>query len=298
MKTSIEAGRAAQRVDVHHHMIPAGYREVLAGAGACSVSLPDWTPSASLNWMAEHGVGRAILSLPSPGVWFGDATEARFLARRYNEFASELMKEYPEHFGALATLPFPDLDGCREEVAYALGQLDLSGVLLFTNVDGRYVGDPEFDPLMADLDDRGAQVLLHPNHLAEASGDAEIHPWVEYPLDITRAYARLVYNDVLVRFPRIRWVLAHAGGGVPFLAGRIGRAHYAKPGGGPMGGGLRWGRIIKDLALQRNTGLDLASNVSYEMAGFDDPVVRAALEELVDSDRILFGSDYPFELEA
>jgi len=298
MRAPNEDRSDAPRVDVHHHMIPPGYREILNRSGHSAVSIPSWTPSDSLGWMEDRGIDRAILSLPEPGVWFGDETEARSLARRYNEFGAELMREHPDHFGALATLPFPGMDACCEEIAYSLDELGLSGIQLLTNVDGHYVGDTEFDPLMAELDHRQAQVLLHPNHPRSGSQDEALYPWAELPLDVTRVYARLIYNDVLVRFPGIRWVLAHAGGGVPFLAGRLGKAHYARPGAGPTGGGLRWGRILRDLALKRNGGLDLARNVSYETAGFEDPVARAALDELVGPDRILFGSNYPWPQEA
>jgi predicted TIM-barrel fold metal-dependent hydrolase len=98
----------------------------------------------------------------------------------------------------------------------------------------------------------------------------------------------LVLDDTLVAHPDIRWILGHAGGVVPFMAERLGKAHYAKM------GGLRWGRILKDLFLKRHGGLALAKGVGYDTVGADNPVTVGALRRLVGPDRIHFGSDLPW----
>lgn len=279
-------------IDVHHHMVPPGYLEALERAGVNTVGFPSWSPDQSLAMMDRLGIGKAMLSLSSPGVWLGDDAEARALARSCNAYAASLVKQHPDRFGALAALPFPDLEGALDELAYALDTLRLDGVILLSNVEGRYVGDPEFDTLMAALDRREALVLLHPNDVPDGDENAALNRWAEYPLDVARAYARLVHNDVLVRHPDIRWILAHAGGTVPFVAERVGKAHYAK------GKRLRWGRIIKDMTTGRNGGLELARSVSYDTAGAANPITLAALRRLVTPERIHFGSNFPWDSEA
>jgi predicted TIM-barrel fold metal-dependent hydrolase len=241
--------------------------------------------------MDRLGINKAMLSLAPPGVWLGDRAEARRLSRACNRYAASLTRKHPGRFGVLAGLPFPNVDDACDELAYALDSLHLDGVMLLSNVAGQYVGDPEHDALMKELDDRGALVLLHPSVVPLADENAPLYEWAEYPIDVARAYTRLVYNDTLVRFPRIRWILAHAGGVVPFLADRIGRAHYAN------GRKLRWGRIIKDMTAGRNGGLELAKNLSYDTAGAADPVVFAALRHLVEPTRLCFGSNFPWESE-
>ena len=280
------------RTDVHHHMLPSFYLKALDLAGIGTNAFPSWTPGMSLQMMDRLGITKAILSISSPGVWFGNDAEARKLARSCNEYGAELVDRHPARFGALATLPFPDLEGAVEELAYALDTLQLNGVLLLTNVDGRYVGDPESEALMAELNRRKARVLLHPNHVPAEGENASLYSWAEYPLDVARVYLRLVYNDVFVRYPDIGWILAHAGGAVPFLAERLGKAYYAKE------GGLRWWRIIRDLTARRNGGLELAKGVSYETAESADPVTLSALRRLVGPERILFGSNFPWGTEA
>jgi predicted TIM-barrel fold metal-dependent hydrolase len=291
--TAPSIGRAnAITVDVHHHMVPPHYRNALEMSGIDTGGIPAWSPDHSSRMMERLKVDRALLSISSPGVWFGDDVQARELARSCNEYSASLRAKHPDRFGALAILPLPDLEGALEETRYALDHLGLDGVILLSNVDGNYIGDPESDDLMAELNRRNAFVLLHPNHVPVGNEDVALHPWAEYPIDVARAYARLVYNEVLICYPDIRWVLAHAGGVVPYLAERLGKAHYAKE------GKPRWGRIILDMAAKRNRGLELAQCMGYDTVGAANPVSFAALDRLVSWERIHFGSNFPWDSEA
>jgi len=287
--TGIALGRPL--VDVHHHVVPPEYPEALARLGFDPSALPSWKPGESLRIMDRLGIGRAVLSLSSPGVWFGDPEDARRLARTCNEYLAGLRKEHPDRFGGLAVLPLPDLEGARQELEHALDSLGLDGVILFSNVEGRYVGDPDLDALMADLHERKATVLLHPNDLPDTDDNAPLYPWAEYPIDLARAWSRLVYHGILVRFPGIRWILTHAGGVVPFMAERLGKVHYLK------NEKPRWGRIILDLARKRDGGLELAKAVNYDTVGAANPVTLAALRRVVGPDDIRFGSNFPFDSE-
>ncbi len=87
---------------------------------------------------------------------------ATSLARRMNELCADLVRGHPGRFGAFATLPLPDVDAALAELAYSLDELHLHGVVLLTNYDGYYLGDPRFDHLFAELDRRGAVVFVHP----------------------------------------------------------------------------------------------------------------------------------------
>lgn len=278
-------------VDIHHHVIPPGYLDALARLGMDTSAFPSWAPEESLKVMDRLGIGRAMLSLSSPGVWFGDDSKARSLARACNEYVAGLRKERRNRFGGLAVLPLPDLKGARQELTHALDSLNLDGVILFSNVEGRYVGDPELDALMADLHELKATVLLHPNDVPTTDENAPLYPWAEYPIDLARAWSRLVYRQILVRYPGIRWTLTHAGGVVPFMAERLGKVHYLKK------EKPRWGRIILDLARKRDGGLELARGVSYDTVGAANPVTLAALRRFVGPDGIRFGSNFPWDSE-
>lgn len=275
--------------DVHHHMLPPVWLDALRRAGVDVSGFPDWSPEGSLRAMHRLGVARALLSLSSPGVWLSNANQARPLARQCNEYAASVVAEHAGRFGALASLPVPDVDGAIAEAGHALDELELDGVILLSNVAGVYVGDPELEPLMAELDRRGALVLLHPNPVPADDEYAALHSWIEYPDDVARAFGRLLSNDVLVRHPNIRWVLAHGGGVVPFVADRMSRAHYAR------GSKPRWWRILKYVATKRNVGLELAQRLSYDSVGVDNPATLAALRRLVGDEGIRFGSNFPWD---
>ena len=98
-------------IDVHHHIVPPFYlderRAQIAGArgGQISPQWLNWTPELALAEMDAHGVAKAVLSLSSPGVWFGDRTAARHTTRRCNCYAADLAQRHPGRFGLFAALP-------------------------------------------------------------------------------------------------------------------------------------------------------------------------------------------------
>src|SRR5580704_9348058 len=84
---------AKTRIDVHHHYLPPMQAEAMAANRVGGV--PKWTPQLSLDDMEKAGVATAVLSLVQPGVWFGDAEEARKLARQCNDYGAQLRRDYP-----------------------------------------------------------------------------------------------------------------------------------------------------------------------------------------------------------
>ncbi len=271
--------------DVHHHMLPPVYIEALKRSGIDVSTVPDWTPDSSLDMMETMSIEKAILSVPSP------TGCDREVARSVNAYASQIKASHPERFGAFACIPFPDVKASVSEIAYALDVLALDGVILFSNVGGAYLGDPEYDAILAELNNRRSMVLVHASDRPGIEDHDGANPFVEYPTDVSRAFARLVYSHAFERFRDIRWVFAGAGGVVPFLAERIGKLHYTN------GKKLRWGRIIIDLVTKRNSGLDLVKSVSYDTADIGPRFTLFGLNHLVDCEQIRFGSNFPFSDE-
>ncbi len=217
---------AGGRLDVHHHIVPREYVEALAEIGIHTPGrfpFPDWSPETSLEVMDQNGIATAITSLSAPGVYFGDDAFARDLARRCNEFSARLVNDYPGRFGALAVLPLPDVDEALRELEYALDTLKLDGVVLLTSIGNKYLGDAAFEPLFEELDRRKAVVWTHPN-IPPGSDVPELvfpAPLIEFVFDTTRAATNLVLSGCLERHRDIRLILSHAGGAVPYVAGRI-----------------------------------------------------------------------------
>jgi hypothetical protein len=142
-------------------------------------------------------------SISTPGEHTGDDAAARLLARRCNELAAELIRDRPDRFGGFACLPLPDVDGALAELAYALDDLQLDGVLLFGNARGVYLGDSQFTLLFDELQRRAAVVLVHPNPSPAPSAHALGLPdtLIDFTAENTRAIAQLHYSSTFARTP-------------------------------------------------------------------------------------------------
>jgi predicted TIM-barrel fold metal-dependent hydrolase len=271
------------RVDVHHHIIPPAFvaeadrRGIKQVAGA---TLPAWTPESSLEVMDANGIRTAITSLSSPGVYFGDKESAVALARACNEFAAGMRERHPGRFGNFAVLPTPFADLAAREAEYALDSLGADGVVLLGSTDGVFLGDPRYEELMAELDRRETVVFVHPNIHATSDQLGLGAPGflVEFLCDTTRAAVNLILTGTVEKYPRIRWILAHSGGFLPFVAWRISLANS-----------------LPEYVHSAPQGvLEYIRRFYYDTALSPSPFSLASLRELVAPSHILFGSDYPF----
>ncbi len=315
-------------IDVHHHIVPQDYVETLARHGitkALGAPFPRWSGERSLTVMDASGIAAASVSLSAPGVYCREAKNspglARELARRTNDQCARLIASYPARFGAFATLPLPDIDSALAELERALDALDLDGLILLSNYDGHYLGDACFEPLMAELDRRSAVVFIHPSSCAmvERPKAGLTEAMLEPCFETTRTAFSLIVNGTLRRFPGIRFILAHAGGTVPYLAARVGMTTQllaeAKGAGPAIGNAvasilrrypglkrhapdlLRYFVNVKENVLPEGPDNYLA-RFYYDTALSASPHALSSLQSLVDSDRILFGSDFPFATSA
>jgi len=272
-----------RRIDVHFHHIPPFYREAVyaAGRGPAIGRYPDWSPAVALELMDAQGIEVALTSLAQPGVGFGTRESAEALARRCNDFAAELMTRWPARFGAFATLPMWSMEGACKEIAYALDALRFDGVSLFASYGEKFLGDREFDPVLEMLNARGAAVFIHPGLHPSSKGLAL--PWpafmMEYLFDTTRAVVNLVFSGAIERYPRIRFILPHAGGLIPYFAWRLSVS--------PM--------IDARLpALSREKVYAGLAHFWYDNALSPGKETFGALDQVARPERIVFGSDFPF----
>jgi predicted TIM-barrel fold metal-dependent hydrolase len=271
------------RIDVHHHVLPAEYLRAVARhgyTGGGDIAFPQWNVEQALELMDRNGIATAITSMSLPGVSFGDAAEARTLARRINEIQADLMRDHPKRFGAFATLPVPDVDGALAELEYALDTLGFDGVVMLARIGEQYLGDAALEPLMAELNRRKTVVFVHPNIPLTSQKLKLALPaaLVEFVFDTTRAVANLIFSGTLERYPDIKFILSHAGGTVPFLTGRLSTARVIPPlhAKAPQGAVAYLKRLYYDTAISGNAQ------------------ALSALRALVGPSQILFGSDYPF----
>ncbi|MCY1355031.1 Amidohydrolase [compost metagenome] len=268
---------------MHHHLLPPFYAEALRRQGLeriAGVPLPAWTPEDSLALLDAQGMQAAILSLSSPGVWFGEARAAAELARRCNEYAAELAQRHPGRFGSFAALPLPATEQACAEAVHALDSLQADGVVLLASNAGVFLGDPRFEELMAELDRRAATVFVHPNlHPSSQTLDLQTPGFLlEFVCDTTRAAVNLILTGTLERYPRIRWILAHAGGFLPYAAWRVSLAN-----------------AMPEFQEQAPQGvMNYLQRFYFDTALAPAAPSMAVLRELVEPRQVLFGSDFPF----
>jgi predicted TIM-barrel fold metal-dependent hydrolase len=264
--------------------VPAFFADEASKAGygsSVSRGFPRWSPEAALEFMDANAIAKSYLSISQPGVHFGDGAMAAALARRCNDDFATLAAAHPARFGTFATLPLPDVDAACEEVVRTLDELKFDGVALLASYGGGYLGDPEFDSILALLDAREAVVFVHPNYAPSSRNLGMGIPGflVEFPFDTTRAVANLIFRGALERYPRIRFILAHNGGAVPYLAWRLAMAPLIEP---------QLGHLTPAGVLEALRGF------YYECAQAAGPAVMAALAQITDPDHLLFGTDWPY----
>ncbi|HYK64614.1 MAG TPA: amidohydrolase family protein [Patescibacteria group bacterium] len=273
------------RIDVHFHYLSPEYREQMidaVGAWADGFPAPQWSADGALAMMDRFGIATGMLSVSSPGVHFGNDARARSLARSVNEFAARTIGEHRGRFGGFASLPLPDVDGALQELAYALDTLKLDGVVMLTNFNGVYLGDRRLDPVFDELNRRGAVVFIHPTSPIcwQQSALGYPRPMIEFTFDSTRAVVNLIFSGTTTRCPKVRFIVPHAGGTLPFLARRI--AMFARA-------GLAAGALNAEEHLRR---------LYYDLAGSPGSNALAPLLEMTERTHILYGSDYVHTPEA
>jgi aminocarboxymuconate-semialdehyde decarboxylase len=270
-------------VDLHQHVIPGFYWEASNedGNAAGGINPPRWSLDGAIAYLDEAGIDVAVPSISTPGVHFGDDAAARILARRVNEYLAEIKRDRPDRFGGFAALPLPDIEGCLEQIEYAFDVLELDGVSVMSNAGGRYLGDSLFDPVFAELQRRGAVVFVHPT----ASPDPIAHTLglpdalLDYPVDTSRAVAKLHYSNTFARTPDVKYVFAHAGGTIPYVSSRF--------------------AIVDEMnvipgAAERGPFAEAAKRLHWDTASaFSDPVLRL-LRSVTGLDNVVFGTDYPY----
>jgi aminocarboxymuconate-semialdehyde decarboxylase len=179
--------------------------------------------------LAREGIDTQVITLTTPGTHVEPPARAVKLARLVNDAFAAIVRERAPRFAALATLPLCDPAASVSELRRAVEQLRFAGAMLFSNINGVALADERFEPLYAEADRLGAVLHIHPTSPVgvEAMTDYWLMPLVGFLWDTTLAAAKLVFAGVPERYPRIKWVLGHLGGAIPYIAERLDRGWRA-----------------------------------------------------------------------
>jgi 6-methylsalicylate decarboxylase len=274
------------RIDIHAHYLPDEYLDLLANFGhrppatARVAVIGDSAEGlkARFQMMDAAEVNIQVLSVANQTPYFEEEAPAVEGARMANGLYAALVDRYPDRFRAFAILPLPHMDASIREVGVALDNLGMVGITVTTTVLGRSLADPHFEPLYAELNQRGATLFVHPAHVGagEQTNPYGLSTLVGCGFEDTIAALQLVLSGLTSRYPAIRIVIGHLGGSLPFVSTRVDSQFPAFDTGlisEPPSVLLK--RLWYDTVSHGHTA---ALRLSVEMFGFD---------------RFLLGSDYP-----
>jgi aminocarboxymuconate-semialdehyde decarboxylase len=230
----------------------------------------------------EHGIGTQVLTFTTPGVHVERPEFAVEMARTINDSFARVVRTGRGRFSALATLPLNDPAASVAELERAMKKLRLPGAMVFSNVNHVALADARYEPLWKRADELQAVIYIHPTDPAgvEAMMDYWLMPLVGFLMDTTLAASKLVFSGVVERYPRIRWVLTHMGGAIPYLAERLDRGYRA------------FAECREHIARPPSEYL---RTFYYDTVNFNPSAVRLALD-FAGPGRILAGSDYPHQI--
>ncbi len=300
-----------QSIDVHFHVVPPGFVDaVRRGDFADTVELrrdgdvdrmvyhapPDvvlepgttlprhlYDAALILEALDLRGLDAAALG-PSPEefyYWAPPAVGARIAAMQ-NDGMAELVRSHPDRFAGLATLPMQDADRAAAELDRAVTELGLRGAEICTHINGRDLDHPGLRPVYAAAERLGVPLFLHPQNWGDMRRFHDYALWnlAGFPLETALAASHLIMGGVFERFPKLRVILAHGGGYLPYQVGRLDHGWAA--------------RCEVHERLPRRPSEYLA-NLYCDSLTHSGLSLRFLLDRMGD-DHVVIGSDYPFNM--
>lgn len=295
------------RIDIHSHFVsPAVLAEIARSGDKCGTPYEDrkhsgifvHTPERAygplkpafydlndrLAFMDAVGIDHQLLMAPPFSfLYWSNAPEAYSLMKLENDGLAEATRHPSGRFLGLGTVMLQDVPASLEECV-RIKKLGLLGVEIGSNVCEKNLDDQSLFDFYACLESLDLALLIHPHNVAgrERMGDFHLRNLVGFPLDTTLAAAQLIFSGVLDRFPRLRICLGQAGGFLPFIVGRLDAGYRARP---------ECRRFIHQEPSQ------------YLRRFYYDTIIHSRrsskfLIETVGADRVMFGTDFPFDMNS
>ncbi len=233
--------------------------------------------------MDRTRVAVQILS-PSPIMlyYWTDVVTGTTLSRLQNERISEICRQYPDRFVGLGTVSMQDVNAAVQELERASQELDLRGVMVSSNVNGKDLDEPVFFPFFEKCQSLNLLILVHPHDTAASERMQQFYltNLIGNPLDTTIAAARIVFSGLLEKLPDLKICFAHGGGHLPYIMGRIEHGYLVRP---------------ECKAEIQRSPWEYFRRIYFDTITHYPP----ALEYLIrtaGSERVLMGSDYPYDM--
>lgn len=283
-------------IDIHAHISPEGYiRAAEKGQDWHGLKVDNsgivnfnprttWTPEQRLADMNSLGVDIHVLSTNAHFYYYEkDAKTVVKMAREENDYVSQLVKDYPTRFAGLANLPMQDVKASVKELERAMTQLGLKGAMIGDHVNGKTYDDPEFLPLWAAAEKLGAVMLIHQGGetiVSHRSNKYHLPNTIGNLADRTVTFSCFVFGGVMDKHPDLKICLSHAGGYVCFGIGRLDRGWQVRP------------EARVNISQPPSKYLN---KFYYDCLTHDEKALRMVIDT-VGIDRVLFGTDWPFDM--
>ena len=243
------------------------------------------TPEARLEPMDRMGVEiQGLATFVSEYFYWAPATAAAESARIQNDHLAAVAEAHPDRFALFgATVPLQDVDLAIAEMDRAVDELGFKGLQIGGTVDGHNLDEPRFRPFWAAVEAKGIPVILHPNGYPESQrfSDYFLVNCVGNPLETMVAATRMIFSGLFEEHPGIKLVLLHGGGYLPFYASRSDHTWEVRP--------------ETRVAIPDRPPSDYMKMLYYDTMVFQ-PLYLRHLIEVVGSDRVMLGTDYPFDM--
>ncbi len=275
-------------VDVHAHVWTEEYLDLMRRFGKTDTDtqrgqgagLSEEEMEARFDLMDRAGVDMQILSAAPQSPHFNDEGHAVELAKFVNDQYAGIVKRWPQRFAAFASLPLPHLEPSVRELRRALDELQMKGVAVTTSIAGRSLAHPCFAPIFEELNGRKSVLYIHPEGFGAHSRliqESHMTWMIGAPMEDTICAAQLITKGIPSRYPDLKIILSHLGGAIPMLLQRMDNQYSWE---------------APETPEKPSTA---AKRMWYDsVAHGHPPALRAAIETL-GSDRIVFGTDFPYE---
>jgi predicted TIM-barrel fold metal-dependent hydrolase len=293
------------KIDIFNHVFPRSFfdRYIIGGPGKDILKrMANATVGYDLDHrfriLDEFGDVRQVITLGQPPIEaLAGPDQSAVVARAANDGLAELVSKHPDRFLAFAaSLPLNNVDASIREMERAIDHLGAKGVMIYTNVAGKPLDAPEFQPFFDEVARRDVLVWMHPargasmtDYQAEAASAYEIWWALGWPYETSAAMARLVFSGIFDRHPNLRIITHHMGGLVPYLEGRIGHGWDQL--------GVRTSHVDYSAVLRslKKRPLDYFRQFYADTALFGASGATRCGLEFFGVGRALFASDMPFD---
>jgi len=297
-----------QKIDVFNHLLPKPYfdriqeiRPNFKDIGKRVRNVPVLSDiDLRMEQMQEFGDDYyQVVTLAAPPIeTVATPEQAGDLAKIGNDTMAQYVADYDRIIGFVPSLPMNNSQAMQAEIRRTIEDLGANGVQIYTNVDGKPLDRPEFEPLFEMMNDYDLPIWVHPTRGAsmadyadEDRSEYEIWWTFGWPYETSAFQARMVFGGYFDKYPNLKFITHHLGGMTPYFEGRVG------PGMDQLGARTSDKDLTQILKRLKKRPLEYFKDFYADTATFGSRAAMVCGIDFYGEDHVLFASDSPFDPE-